>query len=590
MKRINKLSKAVADKIAAGEIVDRPLSIVKELMENAIDAGADTIIVEIKNGGKSYIRVTDNGHGINGDEIDIAFHRHATSKISVAEDLSYIRTLGFRGEALAGISAVSKLECISKPHEVKTGHRILLNGGEIIEKSITGCPDGTTFIITDLFYNTPARRKFLKNDATESSYIIDFVSKMALAYSEIRIRLINNGTTLFFTPGTGDILRNIQIIYGREIGDMLIPVSKTEGSLSLLAYISPPDKCKIGKKNQVFFVNGRNIKSKLLEKAVSEAYAEKITEGRHPIVYLFLTDDPSVMDVNIHPAKQEIRFDDEDRILKFVTDSLRNGLRTRNAVPKIELKEPFKSPDFKVSIDAELPKDAHKQEDINSLFENLRETESSAYNSLSQQLESTEIIEEKCYGYPNLDLNKIIITGSIFGTYLTGMDGSHFYLIDQHAAHERIFYEQLMAKDSSRNPQILIAPFILELSHSMAAKSMDWLPVIQSMGYDIEEFGTKSYIIKGIPMFMSLEESREFIDYFMENLDEKDLKDPIRINKLIMSSCKNAVKAGDTLSHDEMVHLMKDLANTENPFSCPHGRPVFLRLSKLEIERMFKRR
>ncbi|MGI6752509.1 MAG: DNA mismatch repair endonuclease MutL [Anaerovoracaceae bacterium] len=579
MKKINKLDKATADKIAAGEVVDRPFSIVKELMENAIDGEAKTITVEIKNGGKTYIRVTDDGHGIMGDDMEMAFQRHATSKIRAADDLSSIRTLGFRGEALAGISAVSKVECISKTPFDKTGNRIYIEGGNVMEKQVVGCPDGTTFIIKELFFNTPARRKFLKNDGTEASYIIDYVSRMALAYPEIKIRLINDGNTLFFTSGTGDVYTNILIIHGKEIGDLLINVEESMGDLSLSAYISPPHSGSKGRRKQIFFVNGRSINSRLIEKAVTHAYREKIADGKHPIVFLFIKDDPKGMDVNIHPTKQEIRFDDEDRVFNFLSQALRNGLYSGEALPNIRIADPFAVSFDKRGETTYLEETTdNNQIDVKGLFADLREKET--------PYEAKEDLKAK-HDFSPKDIS---IIGSIFNTYLAGMDETHFYLIDQHAAHERIFYEQSTSKAEAKDSQILLTAYMVEVPLSVAAQSESWLPIIRDMGYDIEIFGPKTYIIKAIPNFMELNESKDFLDYFLNHIDEGDVKNPLRIDKLIMNACKSAVKAGDSLSHAEMVRLMEDLSMTENPFSCPHGRPIFLRLSKTEIERMFKRR
>ncbi|MBO4991527.1 MAG: DNA mismatch repair endonuclease MutL, partial [Firmicutes bacterium] len=347
--QIHALPKQVSDKIAAGEVVDRPLSIVKELMENSIDAGATAITVEIKNGGKSYIRVTDNGFGIPEDQVMLAFQRHATSKIETAEDLDTINTLGFRGEALASIAAVSSVEMITKPVAAKSGVKLRLQGGSLLNQTGTGCPDGTTIIVTNLFYNTPARLKFLKADNTESSLIIDFVSKMALAYPKLRIRMVNNGNILFHTPGGGQIYNNILTIYSKETGQKLLPVTADNGSMFLEGYISDPSYSKTNRKQQIFFVNGRYIQSKIMEKAVSLAYQDKLFEGRYPVTYLFLYVNPQTLDVNIHPNKKEVRFDDELAVLDFVHSTLRSHLNTKQAIPEVKAKEikaerPFSQP------------------------------------------------------------------------------------------------------------------------------------------------------------------------------------------------------------------------------------------------------
>ncbi|MEG0157378.1 MAG: DNA mismatch repair endonuclease MutL, partial [Anaerovoracaceae bacterium] len=320
------LDKSVADKIAAGEVVDRPSSIVKELVENAIDAGATSIIAEIKNGGKSYIRITDNGSGIPQEETELAFHRHATSKITQAEDLDALETLGFRGEALASIAAVSRTELITKTKTSKTGTRLYISGGEITDKSSIGAEEGTTLIVRDLFYNVPARLKFMKSDSTESGLILNFMSQIALAYPQIKIRMISNNNILFNTNGKGDRLHTIATLSGKSQSQHLIPIFGQKDYLTLTGYVSGPGESKSNRKSQVFFVNGRVIHSKVLEKGIAHAYRDKLFEGRHPIVYLFLEVSGSTVDVNIHPNKKEIRFFNEDFVRDFLCETIRAAL------------------------------------------------------------------------------------------------------------------------------------------------------------------------------------------------------------------------------------------------------------------------
>ena len=339
-KKIAELPKQLADKIAAGEVVERPLSIVKELVENSIDAGSDFITVEIKNGGKSYIRVTDNGCGIPKEEVELAFKRHATSKIEKIRDLDSIETLGFRGEALSSIAAVSRTELITKSPEEPVGTSVINEGGNILSVSDTGCPDGMTIVVRDLFYNTPARLKFLKKDNTESSLIIDFISKIALAYPQIRVRLINNGNTLFTTPGRGDRFLAIATVYDPHTAEKMIRINDAEDDIfHLEGYISPPEHTRINRKNQIFFVNGRYVQSKVIERAVSDAYRQRLFEGRYPVVFLFLSVRPELLDVNIHPNKKEIRFDDEDRVSDFVTVAIKKGLNQKDAVGEITFRK-----------------------------------------------------------------------------------------------------------------------------------------------------------------------------------------------------------------------------------------------------------
>lgn len=670
--RIQELSKNVADKIAAGEVVDRPLSIVKELVENALDAGASSIVVEIRNGGKTYIRVTDDGCGIAREDVFLAFKRHATSKIREASDLDQIHTLGFRGEALASISAVSRTELITKPAGEKLGYRLLIEGGEPADQGDTGCPDGTTILVSDLFYNTPARLKFMKKDGTESGLIIDFISKMALAYPKVKLRLINNGNILFSTPGKGEIYANILTIYSRDIGEKLIHVIEQEEGLSLEAYLSPPSQSKTTRKSQIFFVNGRHIVSKVLDRAVEEAYAEKLFEGRYPIVFLFLQVDPNRLDVNIHPNKKEVRFDDERWVREFVARTLRKGLSTDGAVAQIRQENLFSrssisrerageqsgaslssSSDESTAGGSGQGKEAFKPEqvDIKKLLSERRKEEERAKTSGGEGLVSEsgqpayqiksqgegspasgempisgegspEVASTGDHTMPSsilalepnsgegygavakafalsphppaevpFDIHSLRPTGVIFSTYITAVDDKDcFYLIDQHAAHERIFYEQLLAEYNrqERHSQILLTSFVIEVPYSMKDASQDWLTCLNDLGFVMEEFGARAYRVSEIPMFMSLEEGKEFISYFLEQADQFQL-DPKKLNQIITRSCKSAVKAHDRLAPQEISQLMSDLAKTRNPFSCPHGRPTFIKMTKYQIEKMFQR-
>ena len=329
---IKVLEKNVADKIAAGEVIERPISIVKELVENALDAGADSIVVEIKNGGKSYIRVTDNGCGIPCEEAETAFLRHATSKIDSVSDLDAIDTLGFRGEALASISAVTRTELVTKTADSKTGTRLVLHGGTVIVNEQTGCPDGTTIVVTDLFYNTPARLKFMKTDSAESGLIIDFISQMALAYKDVKFRLINNGRILFSTLGDGNRLNTILRVYSDVDARNMVPVSFSEGGLQIEGYISTPAFSKTTRGSQIYFVNGRVVSSKVIERGVTAGYKERLFEDRYPVVYLFLRVDPHTIDVNIHPNKREVRFDEEALVTDFISRAIRSALASRDAV------------------------------------------------------------------------------------------------------------------------------------------------------------------------------------------------------------------------------------------------------------------
>lgn len=631
---IRVLEKQVADKIAAGEVIERPVSIVKELAENAVDAGAKAITIEIKNGGKSYIRLTDDGCGIPAGEAETAFLRHATSKITTAKDLDAIHSLGFRGEALASIAAVTHTELITKTREEKVGTRLLIHGGEILAKEGTGCPDGTTMVVTDLFYNTPARRKFLKSDGAESGQIIDFVSQIALAYPNIRFRFINNGKHLFSTAGKGDLLSAILSVYQLAEYRNLVAVDCTENGTRVKGYISRPSLTRTTRKNQIFFVNGRVVSSKVIEKGVTEGYRERLFEGRHPVAFLFVETDPARLDVNIHPNKREVRFDDEKAVTALVAKGVRQALGTAAAVAEVKniftapapTEEPFdqgqeaKAAPVQEQVDIKQilltkrrpePKDAPSpayppQPETASV---LRE-EAAVYGA--QQPQETEIETEQetektepakaskakaslsieSPGQKPFDFTALRITGVIFNTYITAEDGSNFYLIDQHAAHERVFYEKLvgeyMAEEKLRQP--ILTPILMEVPLDVKENQYDWLDSLNDMGFAIEPFGMNSYVIREIPTFMSLSEAEDFAKDFVEQVSQgTQLSNTVVINKLITRSCKSAVKAHDKLSMAELQALMEQLAACRNPFSCPHGRPTFIRLPQYQIEKMFKR-
>ena len=528
------LDKDVADKIAAGEVVDRPLSIVKELVENSIDAGADTISVEIRKGGKEYIRVTDNGCGIPEDQVETAFLRHATSKIFTASDIDSIETLGFRGEALASISAVSRTEIITKTADSKTGVRMVVEGSEIMLKEATGCPEGTTFVVCDLFYNTPARRKFMKTDAAESSAVIEFMQQIALAYPELKIRMINNGTLLFSTNGKGDRYKNILTVYDRSIGENLVPVHAESGYLEVEGYVSNPGTSRATRRHQIFFVNGRVIDSKVIQRGIAQAYSDKLFEGRHPVVFLFIKVRPDTLDVNIHPNKREIRFDDEKFIIETVRDAIRQALLSKESIPQVKKQDIFKmkpEPAKPVQIQPAPTKTAEpakpslapvkvekpveeKQVDVKSLLSTLRreapasapapvkpEAKAEVKPEVKEQQEAY-VPEKKAVPEPvktpaPFDFDDLNITGSIFGTYITATDENCFYLIDQHAAHERIFYEKLLRefREGEKHSQPIMMPIVMQ-STLNSKREEGWKNALNNMGFLVEDFGPKTFIIK----------------------------------------------------------------------------------------------
>jgi DNA mismatch repair protein MutL len=407
----------------------------------------------------------------------------------------------------------------------------------------------------------------MKQDAAESTLIIDSVSKIALAYPDIRIRLINNRTTLFSTRGKGNIYENILIIYSKEIGDRLIEVNNQEEDYAIKAFISPLDLSRSNRKGQVFFVNGRHIESKVLEKAVSEGYKERLADGRFPLAFVFLTINPEYLDVNIHPNKREVRFYDSEKVQSFVVNSIQRALYSKGSLPEIKAKHIFQD---------KVEENNQEQVDINTLL---------------SHREPSDNIDNKEEDTNELKLSEITVTGSIFGTYITGFDQDSFYLIDQHAAHERVFYEKLikLMEEMNSDSQVIISPFVINFPIAIKIESSQWLDKLKEIGYVLEEFGPKSFIVKAIPLCMNLSEAKSFLDDFLDQIGESSNTYYKKLDKIIINDCKSAVKANDRLSPEEVKELINDLVKTKNPLTCPHGRPTLIKLSKYEIEKMFKR-
>lgn len=612
---IRVLDKKTADKIAAGEVIDRPVSIVKELVENSLDAGASSITIEIREGGRSYIRITDDGCGIEGDEAETAFLRHATSKITSEQDLETIGTLGFRGEALASICAVSRVEMITKRADAKAGKRLLVEGSSVLENSVCGCPDGTTITVKDLFFNVPARYKFLNSEGAEARRIIDFASRIALAYPDVRFSVINGSKNVFTTPGRGDIRAAIISVYGADIGNDLIPVDKTAEGFTLKGFVSGPGTSMPSRNRQVFCVNGRIVASGVMERALDRAYSERLFTGRFPVAFLFLAMPPEKLDVNIHPTKREIRFDDNGEVEDFVQMAVRDALMSQEAIPQIrstgrkrEKTESgeqiiFSRHSLKTSPDSikdgelsyngeetserskasETPRTEEKV-DINNILSNLRESRSSG-----TRVQDVVIPEEKPKPF---DFDSLELVGTLFNTYIAAQSGDVFYLIDQHAAHERVFYEKLMSLYNSRDKmmQQMLIPLSFSVSADVTASEDMWITGVTEMGYSVEYFGNNTYLVREIPAFMEQPEAESFLrDLFDEFAQKPDLTNRAVLEKIIRRSCKSAVKAGDVLSDEESRELFRQLKCCDNPFSCPHGRPTFIRMTRHEIERMFKR-
>lgn len=599
---IKVLDSFVADKIAAGEVIERPVSAVKELVENSIDAGAGSIIVEIRKGGKSYIRVTDDGCGISFDEAETAFLRHATSKISGISDLDNIVSLGFRGEALASISAVSRLTMVTRRAEDISGVKLVLHGGRVVSKERTGCNTGTTVIVEDLFYNTPARRKFMKTDAREASSIIELIQQYAVCYAGIRFMMVNNGMTLFTTSGDGDPYAVIRLLYPSVAKNGLLPVSNE----IVKGYVSDPGSTMSTRKGQLFFVNGRLVSSTLIEKGLEEGYQGRVFSG-FPAAVLFIEAEPCDIDVNIHPGKQEIRFLKQDDVRKYISDAVSRAVMTGEGVPKGFVKGIENDPEEQ--INAASQKEETEQTSIRDFLKSLDRNDSYempdtaeaqkvaekpeiTYTPVSaaERAERTDPVRAKAPA--PFDFTDLAFKGYVFNTYIIMQGRDELYIFDQHAAHERIFYEKFMRgyNNSAHSPQPVLTAFTINVSNDVYSMSGEWLGDLIRMGYDIEDFGDCTFIVRGIPPYMSVGEAEGFARGYAEAAGEAGGSNSVVIDKLITKSCKSAVKAHDVLSEQEIIDLMSELAECDNPYSCPHGRPTFIRISSYDIERSFRRK
>ncbi len=728
MGKIVLLDDSTINKIAAGEVIERPASVVKEVMENSIDAGATAITVEIRNGGISYIRVTDNGKGIMQDDLEIAFERHATSKLRSAEDLDDIKSMGFRGEALASIASIAKVSLISKTADSYTGYEVVVEGGKILSKEEAGCPNGTSITIENLFYNTPVRYKFLKKDFTESGYIEDVVTRIALVHPEIAVKLINTGKTIIQTSGNGEIKPVIYNIYGKEIADNLIDIDYTYDDIIVKGVIGKPVISRSNRSNQLFFVNNRFVKDKALSGAAEQAFKGFVTIGKHGFLVLNIDMDPRKVDVNVHPAKLEVRFQEETKIFKAIYHAIREGLlkgdlvadtssidkideeKTKYSTENIDLNPKFENvgsssfrdiikntepvkPNFEQlpsyikeekfdssklvqpaqNVEKEEIKEHEKQseqtfEDVMARLNRMQNVistvneEKTTYNAPSEATtnnedeekveNSTEDVKvinqetpqansqpnddskflemyEKTFGISvkkeeneedELDVSQEFkpITaednvsvfegessyatkpaykyiGIAFNTYIIIEMKSDLYIIDQHAAHERIMYEKIKQNyysNNTKDSQLMLLPDIITLTHKEMGIYRDNKEMFQRAGFAVEEFGENTVKLSGVPNVLIDLETK---DLFLETLDEintvaRTAKQEIEEKFIATVACKAAVKAHMVLEKQEVTQLLDKLLQLPNPFTCPHGRPTAIKMTRNDIEKKFSRR
>lgn len=669
MAKIHVLSQDTINQIAAGEVVERPMAVVKELIENAIDAKASAVTVEIADGGKALIRITDNGSGIAADDIELAFLPHATSKIQNVEDLLAVSSLGFRGEALASIAAVSQLEMVTKTRDALMGTRYRIEGGDKKEIENVGCPDGTTFLVRNLFYNTPARLKFLKTSQTEAGYISGLVERMALSHPDIAFRFINQKQNRLSTSGNGNLKDVIYHIYGREVTSNLIEVQSREVFCTLSGYIGKPVISRGNRGMMNYFINGRYIKSPIIHRAIEEAYAPYSMQHRYPFTVLHIQIDAKYIDVNVHPQKMELRFNNEKEVFQSIYHGISEALRHREFIPDVtfhsEKKEEKKKAQphiepFEVKRQAQMnasghltPKDSLKAletlskdlpdqkgslekqavsqktpfdeketkerqksgEDTSSMVQQQTASENpvtlhipqehtksmvaekAEYNT-SRSVPVTNVVQQDLFEEGILSAKaqkEVKIIGQVFSTYWILQYEDKMYMIDQHAAHEKVLYERFMKELEQKKimTQYMNPPIILSLSMVQQQAVEENLELLESLGYQIENFGGKEYAVSGVPANLPNVGSKdlliEIIDSMTAEISGKSRTPQMLKEKIASMSCKAAVKGNNKLPREEVEELLKELMTLENPYHCPHGRPTMISMTKSELEKKFKR-
>ena len=661
------------NQIAAGEVIERPANVVKELVENSIDAGATKISVEIENGGITSIRITDDGKGIAPDDVALAFERHATSKIRSAEDLTKVMTMGFRGEALASIAAIAKVELITRTRDQEIGTKVIVEGGDIISKEECGAPYGTTIIVRELFYNTPVRYKFLKKDFTEGGYIESAVEKIALINPSISFRLVNNRKTILQTSGNGDITTVVYNIFGKDVSQNLVNVDNEYEGVKVRGVAGKPEIARSNRTNQLFYVNGRNIKDKILSAAVEEAYRTLIPHGKFGFCIIDIRLNPELVDVNVHPAKLEVRFADESKVFKAVHYGIKNALlgeditrdeekeeveapkiiekNTEEAVPQRRglfdifrnksTEQTLENPDEKyATIEVKVNKDNQAK---NSVIDKIEFDEERQYlKPIAEEIQLEELEEplqnitylpkEESNEVEEQEFEKIVeknykpeednieykveedirpiydqdieekspvpeykILGVAFNTYIILELDEDIYILDQHAAHERVLYEKVKEnfyRAGGKEAQMLLLPDVLELSKRDMHIVKDHMDLFEQAGFTLEEFGENTIKITGVPVICFEMNTK---DLFMDILDGIDItnrtnKQDIEEKFIATVACKAAVKANMVLDEREIRGLLDELLLLDNPFTCPHGRPTAIRITKTEIEKKFGRR
>ena len=641
MSIIHILDNNTINKIAAGEVVERPSSVVKELVENSIDAGAGAVTVEIRDGGTTLIRITDNGSGISKEDVETAFIRHATSKIEKIDDLENVISLGFRGEALASIASVSQVEMITKTKDSDVGTKIEIHGGKIIEKTEAASNNGTSISVKNLFFNVPARRKFLKKPSVESGYISDIINKIALGHPEVSIKYINNSNTMLHTSGNNDLKTAFYHIYGKEMLSQMLDVDVSENGMRLYGITGKPQLSRGTRAYENLFINGRFIKNETVSQAVEDAYKTRLMIGKFPVFALNFYIPPEYIDVNVHPAKLEVRFRDNDVVYDFIYTAILDIFKDKVLIPESTW-DSSNSKETESSIEEskeKIPFENNPKKTLNNPQQYEKTKESVKYNTtenksieelqkLYKQAELNDGIikntfkmqenKEPYYKHEKVEQNMLTndennekdeketviektkpffhnykITGQIFATYWIVEQNDSIFLIDQHAAHERVLYERFMKSfnESSVMSQRLIEPVMLNLTESEIETINKNLDLLNKAGFEVERITERDFALKGVPFIFKNPETLSFFNSIVDILGEKQLNSVMdtKILSVATMACKAAVKANDRLSIQEATALINELLKLENPFSCPHGRPTIIELTKYELEKKFKR-
>lgn len=641
MPQIALLSQETIDKIAAGEVIERPSSVVKELVENAIDAGSSAVTVEIKEGGISFIRISDNGCGIEKEQIPLAFLRHSTSKIKSVEDLFTVTSLGFRGEALSSIAAVSQVELITKTNGDFTGSRYLIEGSKEVSLEEIGAPDGTTFIVRNLFYNTPARKKFLKSAQTEGTYIHELMQRMILSHPDVDFKFIMNNQVKLQSSGNGNIKDIIYHLYGRDITKALLPIAHESELFKVSGFIGKPMISRGNRGYELYFVNGRFIRSQILSKAIEDAFKPFLMQHQYPFTVLYFEIDSSLLDVNVHPTKMELRFSNQQELYREVQNVLSAALVHRDIIPEVPVDTPKKNEMEVPKIEKVMPepfeqkrleeirKAVRKDSPYEVKYPDRQPERRETWHAQSQpehkppvkeQLHASEVTgtekelakeayvlrEEETYGakpegsyeqgsfFKEEEMAKQKIIGQLFDTYWLVEYNDRLFIVDQHAAHEKVMYEKLKKQFEKKEftSQAISPPIVITLSMRETEILERFKEQFTKLGFEIEHFGGAEYSICGVPGNLYRLNTRdvliEMLDELTDGISERATADVI-LDKIASMSCKAAVKGSQRLSLPEMEQLMKDLMKLDNPYNCPHGRPTIIAMSKYEIEKKFKR-